>query len=657
MGISNLLFDFLREILYSPRRAVLDVERLPQDFRDLGEGLNHLARWTAEAREFAQALARGELNVQPPPPGNELGAPLKSLHAALQHLTWQTQQIAKGDYQQRVEFMGDFDQAFNSMVCQLEKRRHLDADERFRLQQYLTLLLDNCQDIILLFDIDGRVVSTSKSYLSCCEIQDPITIKNKSYSELFSSVGSRDFLQLLDSCFHKSIHNKLSSHIQQEISFGNDENMHHYSIQISPMMDEKGVVSGTMLFFHDMTENIRAQRSAEYSREQAEQATRAKSKFLASMSHEMRTPLNAITGMTTIARNTSDSERMAYCLDKIDSASRHLLGVVNDILDMAKIEANKLELSPTIFDFAEMIDRAVGITSFRIEERKQTLSVDIDGEIPSTILADEQHLVQVLINLLSNAVKFTPEYGCICLSAKKIADCGDMCTIRFSVKDTGIGISEEQQRHLFVAFNQADSSFSRKFGGTGLGLAISKRIISMMGGDIWIESLLGEGASFIFDIKVKSEQSIAQDAAADDPQRGFASYSDIFRGKRVLIAEDVDINREIIAALLEETRIELVFAMDGKDAVEKFSATPQNYDAILMDIHMPGMDGYEATRCIRSSGLEGASSIPIIAMTANVFREDIDRCLASGMNGHLAKPIDAAALVAELKKAVIPGLS
>ena len=650
METGTLLFNFLRDLIYSPSQATLDVKSLPKDFQDLGEGLVCLARWVSEAREFAQDLAKGNLDVQPPLPGNELAAPLKSLHAALQHLTWQTQQISKGDYRQRVEFMGNFDLAFNSMVQQLEERRRLDADEKFKLQQYVNLFLDNCQDIILLFDIDGRVVFTSKSFIYHNNIQDTCVIKNKFFHELFSPFVSNEFLHKMNDFFYKSTVEKLSSYVQQEIAFGKNEIPRHYGIQVTPMLDENAVVVGTMLFFHDMTENINAQHAAEYARELAEQATQAKSEFLARMSHEMRTPMSAIIGMTAIAKKSNDSDRMLYCLDKIDNASRHLLGVINDILDMAKIEADKFELSPVVFNFTSLVDRVVSIIAFRIEEKKQTLLVDIDEKIPSSILGDEQQLSQVLINLLSNAVKFTPEQGEVSLAARLMAIHDGACVIRFIVKDTGIGISEEQQKRLFISFNQADGSFSRKFGGTGLGLTISKRIVNLMGGDIWIESELGQGASFIFDIHVRMGQSLAQALTGETPQQGLVPRGKPFTGRRVLVAEDIDINREIIAAFLEELGVETVFAVDGMEAVEKFLAAPHEYDMILMDIHMPGMDGYEATGRIRSSGLPGAETIPIIAMTANVFREHIDHCLASGMDGHLGKPIDVDALATELKK-------
>jgi CheY-like chemotaxis protein len=280
--------------------------------------------------------------------------------------------------------------------------------------------------------------------------------------------------------------------------------------------------------------------------------------------------------------------------------------------------------------------------------------VNVDDDIPANIVSDEQRLAQVITNLLGNAVKFTPEHGVITLSARKSAEEEGTCILHVEVRDTGIGISEEQQRRLFTSFEQADGGISRKFGGTGLGLAISKRIVEMMDGRIWIESELDKGAAFIFEIKAKRGADPESRLEGGDFQREEAYDLDadsdgIFCGRHILIAEDVLINREIVQALIEHTGIDIDFAVDGAETVEKFSARPGMYDLILMDVQMPNMDGYEATRRIRSSGLTGADSIPIIAMTANVFREDVERCRAAGMNDHLGKPIDAEEVIAKLR--------
>jgi signal transduction histidine kinase len=298
-----------------------------------------------------------------------------------------------------------------------------------------------------------------------------------------------------------------------------------------------------MLILHDISQLTKA-------KVDAEAASKAKSEFLSRMSHEMRTPMNAIIGMAMIGKTSEDAARKEYCLDKISEASEHLLGVINDILDMSKIEANRLELSYTPFHLEKMLRRVVGVVRFRAEEKKQKLSVDIDTHIPAYIVSDEQRLAQVIANLLSNAVKFTPENGSVALSVASVAEADGLFTLRISVRDTGIGISEEQQGCLFMSFEQVDGGISRKFGGTGLGLAISKSIVDMMGGRIWAESALNEGATFSFEIRVRGVAG-ADDAHAREEREEDAEYRAVDgtaddgapEGKRIPIVEDNDVNR------------------------------------------------------------------------------------------------------------------
>jgi CheY-like chemotaxis protein len=353
------------------------------------------------------------------------------------------------------------------------------------------------------------------------------------------------------------------------------------------------------------------------------------------MSHEMRTPMNAIIGLTSILATTDDIAQHKAGVKKIEAASAHLLGVINDILDMSKIEANKLELFCESFDFPKMIEGIGIVMHNNIENKHQRFTVAIDPALPQYFQGDRQRLAQVIANLLSNAVKFTPEGGEIQLSARLAERRDAQHRIRVSVSDSGIGITEEQMTRLFSSFEQADNSISRKYGGTGLGLSISKRIVEMMGGCIWVQSEVGRGSTFTFDVTLPLGEAPAGAAAE---QAGGAENRD-FTGKTILIAEDVEINREIITALLEPTHLSIDCAIDGKDAVELFTQKNGAYDLIFMDIQMPDMDGYEATRVIRASDVPNAKTVPIIAMTANVFKEDVDRAGRAGMNGHLGKPI------------------
>jgi PAS domain S-box-containing protein len=376
----------------------------------------------------------------------------------------------------------------------------------------------------------------------------------------------------------------------------------------------------------------------------AEEASVAKSAFLANMSHEIRTPMNAIIGMTDIGEQADDIARKNYAFTKIRKASAHLLGVINDILDMSKIEANKLEISNVPFDFSDTLVRVTDIIRFRVDEKEQHFVLEFDPAVPTFLVGDDQRLAQVITNLLSNATKFTPEGGIITLRTKLIERQDDLVTLRVEVEDTGIGITDEQKAHLFEQFEQAESSTTRKYGGTGLGLAISKKILEKMGGTIDFTSTPGKGSLFFFVVQVKVLETSAESPVTSSmrSQREFDEgwYTGRFEGYRMLLVEDVEVNREIVSVLLEDTRIEIDYAEDGKQALEIFADDPQRYDIIFMDVQMPVMDGYESTRRIRDLDVPEASTIPIIALTANVFREDVEKALESGMNNHLGKPLD-----------------
>jgi len=392
---------------------------------------------------------------------------------------------------------------------------------------------------------------------------------------------------------------------------------------------------------------------------EAQAANRAKSDFLANMSHEIRTPLNAIIGMTVICKSTDDIERKNYAIGKIENASSHLLGVINDVLDMSKIEANKLELSPVRFNFDSMLNKVINVVNFRLDEKKQSLKMNIDKNIPKFLTGDDQRLAQVITNLLTNAVKFTPEGGEVCLEAVVLEESEDIYELKISVADNGIGISKAQQEKLFSAFTQAEGGISRQFGGTGLGLAISKRIVEKMDGKIWIESELGKGAKFIFTMKAQkcADQNEMEDDLAK-PMQSAQMKENEFAGKRMLLVEDIEINREIITALLEGSGL-LIDSMDnGEDALNMIISSYTQYNIIFMDIQMPRMDGYEATRRIRAFEEKFKSTtttywikpIPIIAMTANVFKEDIDACIKAGMDDHLGKPLNVNEMFEKLRK-------
>ncbi|MDR0455727.1 MAG: response regulator [Treponema sp.] len=513
-----------------------------------------------------------------------------------------------------------------------------------RQDSYMSMVFENSPDIILLFDKPGRLVYCADIFLQRTHISSFISIRKAHYTEVFSRFNESGLFDEIDGFFKTSAAEKKPVVFERVIDIGRDGNPRHYEIHFTPMYNIENAFQGVFILFHDMTEVIEA-------KERMEQASNAKSNFLANMSHEIRTPLNAIIGMTAIATNTAELERKNYCLTNITGASNHLLRLINDILDMSKIEEGKLELFYTEFEFSVMLRQVTNIFEFRLGEKKQQLIVNIDPRIPSHIITDEQRLAQVITNLVNNAIKFTPDTGKITVEAKRLDnnESPDVCELELRVIDTGVGISPEQQGKLFKPFVQVDSSISRKYGGTGLGLAISKKIVEMMQGDIRLESEEGRGSTFIFTIKAKPVLEAAG-TAKTEPDAGHTINMDVFYGKRILLAEDIEINREIVISLLEDFRLEITEAENGQQAFDRFAANPEQYDLIFMDIQMPVVNGYDSARLIRSLNHPHAKTIPIIAMTANVFKEDIDLCLAAGMNEHIGKPLNLHEVVTVLNK-------
>jgi signal transduction histidine kinase/ActR/RegA family two-component response regulator len=427
----------------------------------------------------------------------------------------------------------------------------------------------------------------------------------------------------------------------------------------------------------EITDRLALERELVLAKEQAEQSNMAKSEFLSRMSHEMRTPLNAIIGLTTIARGAKGAtpatpargasgaapameaapakgdiqslKLLAERLDKINDASNHLLGVINDILDMSKIESGKFLITPNDFSIENMLNRVVNVLTYRIDEKDIVFSMSISPDLPERAVADEQRLAQVLANLLDNAVKFTPPGGAVSLNAELVSEEDGLCVIQFQVSDTGIGISPEQAETLFQSFEQADGSISRRFGGTGLGLSISKRIVELMGGEISVTSTLGQGSVFTFTIKAERGTASSGAQAEEDESDGRGEIGNMFTGKHILLVEDVEINREIVISMLEETGAAIDCAENGRVAIDMFMQNP-DVDLILMDVHMPEVDGLEATRCIRASTAKRALTVPIVAMTASVFREDVERCMTAGMNDHIGKPLDFEDTLVKMRK-------
>lgn len=548
---------------------------------------------------------------------------------------------------------------FNTMTDLIEETKDLKSSFRMMIEQvgkHLSL------DRIYIVELTKQKPKPHLIYQWSQSEKDMFsfqfhTLKPEHLKTFFSIYSSAKLVDLTQQLNDEAKNNFLETYHEhfENLSLGK---------QLSSTLLSEGEIWGAVFFDKKDTTSVWTDRDKYFIEEatriinsalnklNADSASQAKTSFLSNMSHEIRTPMNAIIGLTEIAQRTiDDPAKTQECLAKIDLSSRHLLNLINDILDLSKIESGRMKVNKDAFLLKELISKVDFL--IRPQATKKNVYFDVLTNLETNeIIGDSLRLSQVLVNILGNALKFTPEEGTVTLSVRELAKTSSTVEVKFSISDTGIGISEDGKKKIFAAFEQAEDNIVNQYGGTGLGLAISSDFVHLMGGKLQVDSELGKGSTFYFTLQFpiptisQIEQLQTQNSDKLDEEQEFD-----LSGIHILMAEDNELNAEIATTMLEMYHATITVAQNGQTAFDTFlESEPGTFDLILMDINMPVMNGYEATRQLRNCNHAQAKNIPILALTANAFDEDKRDALAAGMNGHISKPIEISILMKKIRK-------
>ena len=661
-------------ILKGKKPAPIDLSEDHPD-NEIKQAVGYINNFITEyntATDLIYTLSRGDLNFEPPKGKMLILQSLKNLQASLRHLTWTTQQIAKGDFSREVDFMGEFSAAFNSMTHQLndsfaQRKKATEEAERAAMlirekEAQLSAAVNSMVGGIFMIDKNLNFQLSNEQFHELYDFPIELGKKGTPLTNLLrmrakrGEYGPGDPEELVIKrleMYKDSIQTKQMTVYEDKVSGNRTTEVYR-----APTQD-----GGFVFVINDITERKKAENELRIAKEalenrvneldearlamlnmmedldearnEAEDATKAKSDFLANMSHEIRTPMNAIIGMAHLALKTDLTAKQYDYLKKVDISAKSLLGIINDILDFSKIEAGKLDMESVDFQLEETLDNISTLVGIKTQEKGLELLFKTDPTVPRALVGDPLRLGQILINLSNNAVKFT-DNGEIVVSTEFIKKSNTQVTLKFSVRDTGIGMTAEQAAKLFQPFMQADSSTTRKYGGTGLGLTISKRLAEMMGGEIWVESEQGQGSTFSF----TANFGLGKEKA----KKHFRPSKDL-RGMKVLVIDDNATSREILKDMLESFTFEVTVAASGPEGITELENAEgkKPFDLVVMDWKMPDMDGIEASKRIKNH--TGLSEIPAVVMVTAYGREEVmQQAEEVGLEGFLLKPVSPSML-------------